>query len=213
MYLPESNMSISWLLFAWDYHTFCYISSVITTYQMNLWYELQLDWCAKTYTHKAVILVSERGYTNMLSIVCLTQILWLWDTLWIEPVWHSKLWSHYLDTLHQCFLTVCLIIVSWWLVILGQVHFLSQGSCGLQGKVFTLISSWRPFQSLCVFVMCSNAQAVLPSSSRLLWWIGQWFILKGNFLFAVADLLSDGAHREWYSRLLPQSPFIYGALI
>lgn len=98
-----------------------------------------------------------RRYTAMLllSNVSVSLALALRHIMNRISVTHSCIWSHDLDILCQCCLTVWHIITCLWLVILGSssVFFLQQPmrSSASKGKMFTLrlIRSWHPLQSLC----------------------------------------------------------------
>lgn len=137
---------------------------------------------------------SDAYYTQtcLLSLVSLTQILSS----------HSTFGCHASNALHQCFLTVCLIIMSLWWVILGQILFLQHSvrSCGLQGQMFTLISSWRPLRSLCFFVVRSKAQVVWPAAIE--------HIMNGPVVYFERELpLYCGWSAEWWcpQRMIQQT--------
>lgn len=89
------------------------------------------------------------------SNVNLSHMLWLWDTLWIETLFHTvtyedMIWTHCISVFSQCATSLCLC---GWLFLSGSFFVTASWGISPEGKMFTLISSWRPLQSLSSFIV------------------------------------------------------------
>lgn len=130
---------------------------------------------------------------------------------WVS-VSHSSFWSRDLDTLPQRFLAVCHIIMCLWLVILGQLFFYFFIFLFITASEKLWATRWNVYP---------QAHQLLTPSPKFLFLLSCVQMLSCQVVWVRAIENCDGwamvvyfdrelpLNWEWYSRLLPPSPFIY----